>query len=99
MKKRKFEVTMRVPTGIKYGTLIIEEDNGNITGCLDILRHKNTISGNISADGIICFAGEIATPVRTFAYKACGSISGKALTAEINGEHISCTLTGREVSL
>ncbi len=99
MKKRKFEITMRVPTGIKYGALTFEEDNGSITGSLDILRHKNTISGNISADGRICFAGEIVTPVRTLTYEACGSISGKTLSAEINGGHISCTVSGREVSL
>lgn len=99
MKKRKFEITMRVPTGIKYGTLTFEENSGNINGSLDILRHKNTISGTVSADGSICFAGEIVTPVRTFAYEACGSISGETLSAEINGEHISCTVSGREVSL
>lgn len=99
MTKRKFEVAMRAPTGIKYGTLTFDEDSGNINGILDILCCKNTISGTVSTDGKISFAGEIVTIIRTFAYEATGQISDKTLSAEINGEQLNCTLTGREVSL
>lgn len=88
---------MRVPTGIKYGTLSFEENSGSINGIFDIFHCKNTVIGTVSADGKIYFAGEITTPMRTFAYEACGLISGESLSAEINGERISCTINGREV--
>lgn len=99
MEKRKFEIAMTVPIGVKYGTLSFEEDSGRINGILDILHHQNTIIGNISAEGSLYFIGEIVTLVRTFPYEARGTISGGKLSAEIKGERISYTLSGREVSL
>lgn len=76
MREMKYRICLSVPLGRRSGTIVIRETNGQIDGCLDVMKHKNDFSGTLSDDGQIEFTGTLKTLISTVRYTATGTLSG-----------------------
>ena len=97
MDERTYAVRLSVPLGPRSGTMLLRELNGHIDGWLEIMRHRNALSGQLAPDGSMTLSGCIQTLISRIAYTAKGTRSGTHilfnLTMENGGEY---SLTGEE---
>lgn len=83
MNEKKYRVCLSVPLGERMGTLTIQASNGNVNGWLEVMKHRNAISGKISSDGHIELSGELRTLISTVHYTASGIISGRRILLDM----------------
>lgn len=99
MDERTYAVRLSVPLGARNGTMLLREQDGSIDGWLELMRHRNPLSGQLKPDGSMTLFGCIQTLISRNAYTAKGSRSGTHilfnLTMENGGEY---SLTGEECS-
>lgn len=75
-----FSVNMSVPLGNRKGILYFDKKGNEIYGWLEILEHKNSLSGKFIGKDKLCISGEIKTLVNTIKYKGAGNISKNKIT-------------------
>lgn len=97
MEERAYAIRLSVPLGARSGTMLLREQDGHIDGWLDVMRHRNALSGQLKPDGSMTLSGCIQTLISRIAYTAKGTRSGTHilfnLTMENGGEY---SLTGEE---
>ncbi len=83
MNEKKYRICLSVPLGERLGTMVIQESYGRLNGWLEVMDHKNMLSGRFSADGHIEFSGTLRTLISTVHYTATGVISGRSILLDL----------------
>ena len=94
--ERKFNIIMHVPLGTRNGTLYFIEDNGKISGTLEVLGNKNFFTGTMKQDGFLKFSGRMKSFLRTFPYCAEGKIVGRKIELTVTGDRHSFVILGKD---
>lgn len=97
MWNRHYDVTMRTPIGLRYGTMAVTVDGCKVRGTLHILKRANPFAGNIDESGQCSLRGELTTLTRTIPYEATGWIARESLTLRLKGAVESFDLSGKAV--
>ena len=94
MWKRKYDVTMQTPIGVRYGTMLLTVDTGNVDGILDILKKANPFHGEINENGSCRIKGILTTLMYTIPYEGEGEITRDAFFLKLTTERESYDLSG-----
>lgn len=94
-----YRIVMSTTMGKKYGSLTLCEDENRLTGCLDMLGHKNNIYGSIQKDGRCQLIGEFKTLVRNIKFQAEGFINEHKLDFLVHAGEDTMSLTGELIDL
>ena len=94
MWKRKYDVTMQTPIGVRYGTMLLTVDTGNVDGILDILKKANPFHGEINENGSCRIKGILTTLMHTIPYEGEGEITRDAFFLKLTTERESYDLSG-----
>lgn len=86
MRTYRYAVSMQVPLGIRLGRLVLYEQQGRLSGELEVLGHIEPLAGTIGTDGRCEIAGNIISAVRTIPYRAVGAIKGQVIHLTVHGE-------------
>ncbi|WP_027399439.1 hypothetical protein [Anaerovorax odorimutans] len=76
-----YKITLKSPLGLKYGKMIIESQDNELSGTLEILNNINQIKGRILSVDDFEIYGEIKTPVGHVNYK----LEGKMIKEDFKG--------------
>ena len=98
MWSHQYDVTMRTPIGLRYGTMAVTVDGREVRGTLHILKRANPFAGNIDESGQCSLRGELTTLTRTIPYEATGWIARESLTLRLKGAVESFDLSGKAVA-
>lgn len=94
MSKRTYTIYMQTPLGKKEGTLLAERNGQELSGWLDILKHREPFEGTVDKDGNCRISGEFVTLIRRVAYSATGQISDTAICLKIKDDRNVFELSG-----
>lgn len=98
MSETKYRVCLSVPLGQRDGTMLIRQTGSSITGWLDILGNRNTLSGALTNDGQLEFSGVLQTFLSTIPYTATGTMSSSRLQLNLKTASDTCYfLSGEEL--
>ncbi len=94
MDCKRYDISMRTPIGKKHGFLIVNAENGVVTGELEIMDHSEPFHGVIDADGNCIISGNIVTLMRTVKYTASGTINDSSVELKVVAANHTFTVTG-----
>ena len=94
MGKRKYQISMQTPLGVRYGTMSVTWAGRMLNGMLDILNHIEPFSGTIEENGDCRIHGRMITLVRNIEYTAVGKISPEFIQLTMRGERNTFELHG-----
>lgn len=98
MSEKMYRICLSVPLGIRSGTLYLNETNGKAQGWLEIMNHRNDLTGTISKEGTLELQGKLETLVETLSYKATGLYYEGKISLMLKTVFGIYSLTGEEVS-
>lgn len=75
MEQYRYDVTMRTLLGEKHGTLAFSILNAHVTGFLNILKQRCTLSGDVNENGGLTLVCTLNTPVRAIPMRATGEFT------------------------
>ena len=78
-----YEVTLKTPMGMKKGELVLEENNGIISGKMVALGKENAIEPGKVEGNHFTFGGKLKTPVGMTAYTCEGDVDGDAIVGTV----------------
>lgn len=97
MGNRMYNIVMKTPLGLRYGTLSACLADGQINGNINILGHSEPFHGVIDGDGNCKIRGRLITLVRTVPYTAVGRVSRDAIDLLLEEERNRFEITGSAV--
>lgn len=83
--KNRYEIEMTVPLGVRTGTMIMEEQNGNVSGTMEILGYVTTFLGKIVKKRFE-ITGTLRTKMREIAYRGYGHLDGEEVWLQLESE-------------
>ncbi|MGN0529209.1 MAG: hypothetical protein ACI4IE_08755 [Eubacterium sp.] len=90
-----YNIKMQTPIGVRIGKMIACRKKQKLIGYLDILKHKEPFTGEMSKDNGCIIDGYLMTLMKTISYTATGTISDESLELEVfcgkNKFHITGT--------
>lgn len=89
-----YSITMNPPAGLRYGNLKLHIKQENISGYLDILNHKNPLSGKLLKQGQCELTGVIISLMRQFKYTAVGKFDPYSIQLTLKEQNNSYQLCG-----
>lgn len=89
-----YTVTMVTPAGLRHGNLELNINQQDISGCLDILNHKNPLSGKILEHGQCELKGILISLMRRSNYTAVGKFDSHSIQLTLKGQKNSYPLYG-----
>lgn len=98
MSEKMYRICLSVPLGIRDGTLYLHEANGKVVGWLEVMNHRNDLTGTISEDGTLTLCGKLETLVETLSYTATGLSCGGKIFLTLKAASGTYPVTGEEVS-
>lgn len=98
MNEKIYTVTLSVPLGTRDGKLCLQEDNGKVTGWLEVMNHRNPLSGTLSQDGTILLEGKIKTLINSIDYTASGTLCENKISLNVKAGKDVYSAVGEEVS-
>lgn len=96
--ERIFNITLLVPLGRRSGVLYLRQSQNAVSGTLETMGDKSTLTGVLSDDGRLYLEGSMHTPLRTFACRAEGQLTGRTLKLTVTGDRRPFCITGEEAS-
>lgn len=97
MNKYEYCINMNVPLGIRKGTIILYENNGMLTGLLELFENSEPFSGRVYANGACNIAGKIVTLTKTIRYQAIGQMCSDWIKLNVYGKKEKFLLEGKRV--
>lgn len=82
------------PVGIRDGSIVLNINNKDISGYLDILNHQNVLSGKILEHGQCELKGEIVSLMRKSNYTAVGTFDFCSIQLTLKEEKNNYELYG-----
>lgn len=92
-KYEEYRIEMKVPLGIRQGSMRYKEDHGNVSGTMNILGRTTEFSGLLK-DKQIMISGELDIGIRKIAYTGYGMIEEENLQMQIRDKGKTYDLTG-----
>ena len=89
-----YKITLITPAGKRYGHLQMEVERGVISGCIDILKHKSDISGQVLDHGKCRLTGTLISLMKKVAYTAVGHFDSQRIELTLEGTRNHYHLTG-----
>ena len=93
--RRRYEVEMTVPLGVRRGVMLFEEQNGIVRGTIDILGNKTVFHGYMDEEHFTV-TGELKTSMRSIDYTGHGKIVGNAIRIQLRHGYETYEMTGIE---
>ena len=90
----RYNIVMKTPAGLRYGTMTLRMMENQVYGTLDLLEHSESFRGSVEQDGSCRICGSLVTLMRTIRYTAVGKLSPKAITLSLQGERNIFEITG-----
>ena len=89
-----YAIKMMTPVGIRDGSIVLNINNKDISGYLDILNHQNVLSGKILEHGQCELKGEIVSLMRKLNYTAVGTFDFCSIQLTLKEEKNNYELYG-----
>ena len=89
-----YAIKMMTPVGIRDGSIVLNINNKDISGYLDILNHQNVLSGKILEHGQCELKGEIVSLMRKSNYTAVGTFDFCSIQLTLKEEKNNYELYG-----
>ena len=89
-----YTITMNTPAGLRYGNLLLNIKQDDISGYLDILNHKNSLSGKLLEHGQCELRGVIISLMRQLKYTAVGKFDSYSIQLTLKERNSSYQLYG-----
>lgn len=89
-----YTIKMMTPVGVRNGSLVLNINHNNIFGYLDILNHKNPLSGKILKQGRCELNGKLVSLMRKSDYIAVGTFDSHLIQLTLKEEKNSYQLYG-----
>ncbi len=90
----KYNITMKTPLGIRYGTMTFVRKGSSVFGQIDILKCTEEYNGSVDSEGICHLKGCLTSPVRRIPFTAEGRIDEKIIDLIITEERNVFHMTG-----
>ncbi|MGN0504988.1 MAG: hypothetical protein ACI4FZ_00390 [Lachnospiraceae bacterium] len=94
MSNAKYNIEMKTPVGMRYGTMNFCSSENQVSGTLHLLGHSEPFNGAVDNEGNCTIRGRLITLMRTIDYIAVGKVSQKAIELSLQGERNKFTITG-----
>lgn len=94
-KYEEYRIEMKVPLGIRHGSMRYREENGNVTGIMNILGKTTEFSG-LLRDKQMMISGELDIGIRKIVYTGYGMIEEGSLHMQIKDKERTYDLTGHK---
>jgi len=75
-----YDVTVKTPVGEQHGSLLLHDDNGNLSGALTNPKGTTEFTGGSANDGAVEFTTRIRTPLGRLKAHVTGKVEGDAFT-------------------
>ena len=89
-----YAIKMMTPVGIRDGSIVLNINNKDISGYLDILNHQNVLSGKILEHGQCELKGEIVSLMSKSNYTAVGTFDFCSIQLTLKEEKNNYELYG-----
>ena len=86
MKYKEHRICLISQLGKRSGTLCLLETDEGVNGWLDVMNHRNPLSGHLSGDGHITLSGSLRTLVSTMRYTAEGTLRERSIHLHLKTE-------------
>lgn len=96
MSEKMYQISLTVPLGTRDGKLYLREEKGNVEGWLEVMNHRNYLTGTLSKDGAMVLYGKLKTVVDTISYTARGKLCGRKIFLNLKTESGVYAITGEE---
>ena len=97
MFDKKYRVSLSTPLGNRDGTLAINIGEEAASGSLEVMNHKNTLSGLMLSEGTVSFSGAIESLVGKTEYTAAGTICGRMILLNLKTAYGIYSVSGEEI--
>ncbi|MDU4937713.1 MAG: hypothetical protein E6X34_04550 [Clostridium sp.] len=77
MNQYKYHVQMMFPLGKREGTIVINDNNGQLNGILSLLGNNEEFTGVLKQDRCCEIRGKIVSLTKTIIYYAVGEMHSK----------------------
>lgn len=89
-----YTITMVTPAGIRHGNLVLNISQKDISGYLDILNHRNPLSGKLLKQGQCELTGMLISLMRQSKYTAVGEFDSYSIQLTLKEQKNSYQLYG-----
>lgn len=94
-KERKaYDIVRKTSIGKRYGTMIVEWEEEQISGLMEILGHREAFHGKADEAGKCRIEGRLISLTRTIPYIAVGKIGPSMLQLSLRGERNNFEIEG-----
>lgn len=98
MNEKTYRFYLSVPLGIRDGKLYLRETDGNVEGWLEVMNHRNALTGTLARDGTLFLRGKIETLVETVDYTATGAYYGRKISLNLKTNSGIYSIAGEEAA-
>ena len=89
-----YNIVMKTPVGLRYGTMTLCMIDNRVYGVLDLLEHAEAFNGTVDSDGNCTICGCLVTLTKTISYTAVGKVSPKTIALSLQGDRNIFEITG-----
>lgn len=89
-----YNIEMKTPIGLRYGTISLCFTENQLRGTLDLLGHSEPFDGAVDDAGNCTISGRLVTLMRTINYTAVGKVTQKAIELSLKGDRNNFEITG-----
>lgn len=93
-----YDVTLKTPMGVKKGQLILQDENGTLTGAMRVMGKENPFTPGICSGDRFSFSGALKTAVGRVAYDCDGTVTGGELTGVVKTKKGDLALAGKRTA-
>lgn len=80
-----YQIIMRTPIGAKHGVMSAQIDGTNLSGNIELLKHREPFTGTINGRGDCTITGRLVTLMRTIPFSGNGRIDADSVFLSIDG--------------
>lgn len=84
MQQWSYDIVMETPMGPRYGSIRLNENQGELVGTIRILQHENAVKGQIDAAGHCRIGGTLLALMYTVTFCAIGTAGKDGLQLELS---------------
>ena len=94
-----YNICMRTPIGVRFGTLRLTSLTGAANGSLTLLEKPVPVSGEVDENGNCQLTGSLITLMQTIPFIASGKISRHAVSLQLCSDQGEFELNGVEAPM
>ncbi|MCD8342423.1 MAG: hypothetical protein LUC87_09810 [Clostridiales bacterium] len=90
----QYRVQVKMPTGVRKGTMELELGGPKLTGSLTILGRTEPVEGILNRDGSCTLRGRLRAMTREVVFSAVGRVDCQGLTLTVTSGRSTFQVTG-----